>query len=149
MALINNKFNFTLTDDTDSDPVIDQVVNFTDNAGDTYTTTVKKIVAGSADTWTEETETELMDLSGQSKKPNYLVIQCDNPIYIWLGRTPARDGGVPDLIDTTVTPELRIERLMVVSAPASGSTNKIYAINPSRVDGENKTAVITITYIYA
>lgn len=150
MALINSKFHFTLTDDQASNPSIDQQINFTDNTGDTYTTTVKKIAPGASPStdWKEDTETELMDLTTQAVRANYIIIQTDNPVYLFIGRTPARTADPVPLVDTAITPELRINRMMVISGPNSGSTYKIYAINPSREETDNLTATVTITYVY-
>jgi hypothetical protein len=153
MAVINNKFSFTLTDDAASDPIIDEVVNFTDNSGDTYFTKVKKLVPGdstTAPTWDLDTETTLLDLSSEGAliKAKYLVIQVDHPVYMWFGVAPTRD--VDGKVDITVSPEFRVDRLMVVSGPAgSGSVQKIYAINPDRDNSTtNFTVTVKLTVVY-
>ena len=146
MAIVVNKFRFTVTDDTASDPTIDEEINFTDNSGDTYATIVKTLTAGDEDTWEEETATALMDLSVEAERAKYLVITTNYPIYVWFGRTPEVAAGS---IDTAVSPETRIDRLLVLAGPVTtGSVLKIYAVNPSRADDTNLDAKVKITYVY-
>lgn len=153
MGLINSKFTFTFTDDEATDPVVTETVNFTDDSGDNYTSTRHKIPAGAETTWVETAsgdEVLLFDLSTlpSPQKAKYLVIQTINPIYVWFGKHPDRD--ITGNIDTTASPEIRIDKLMVVSGPANtGVTSKVYAINPSRAEDSNLTATVNVTYIYA
>lgn len=153
MGLVNNKFTFTFTDDDSSDPVVTETVNFTDNSGDNYTSTRHKIPAGSALTWQEEplaSEVTLLDLSTLSvpQKAKYLIIQTQNPMYIWFGKHPDRD--IDGNIDTTASPETRVDKLLVIAGPAStGVISKIYAINPSRAADSNLEVTANVTFVYA
>lgn len=152
MGLINNKFTYTFTDDDSTDPVITETVNFTDDSGDNYTSTRHKIEAGEAETWQEEplaSEVSLFDLSTLStpQRAKYIVIQTTSPIYVWFGKHPDRDGS--DDIDTTASPEVRIDKLMVLAGPTTtGATMKMYAINPSRAEDSNLTATVNVMFVY-
>jgi len=127
MGLVNQKYSITITDDFATDPVITQVVNFTESAYDNCDSKTVKILAGAEATWQEETPTLLFDYSTSVVPQNakYVMLVTDTPIYLWAGK-------IPEIVDGSIV-ETNFPKTIVKNFLAlSGSTPKIYAVNPSR-----------------
>lgn len=145
MALVNQKFTVTITDDFATDPVVNQTTNFTEDAYDNYEVNTVKIAAGAAASWDLDTPTLLFDFSTAPVPQNakYVMLVVDNPIYIWVGASPEITEG--EIIETTF-PKIAVKNFFVLS----GSTPKVYAVNPSRsADVSPVDANIKMVIVYA
>lgn len=146
MALITQKFTATVTDE--ADPTTVQEINFTDDAYQNYSviaTSLAPFNHVTYATWLNAPETLIFDATSLATQAGYVIIKTDNPIYLWVGRAPARtaDPGTP--IDETVTPKLVASRCFIVS----GGVTKVYALNPSKDnDTPPLTAHIKTTIVY-
>jgi hypothetical protein len=154
MAIVNQKYLMTVTDDTSTDPVVDVEVNFTDNSADNYSTATLTFTPGATGDLLLDVDRALIDLSADGKRFKYLSITVDNPLYVWVGRRPERVGGVPGVgqIDLAITPEIRVYKHWSMEGPTGGVSDKIYAINPSRASsfpgGTNLTVHVKVVYTY-
>ena len=144
-VLISNKFLGTVTDETDPETKIES--NFTENSYENYATATVTITPGSATSWVDDTESTVIDLSSAGRLARYIVLKSNAPAYLWLGRQPVRDidGHIIENISAGGFPKTGLNRLMVLD----GSTDRIYAINPSRTtDPTPLTVKIRVVYVY-
>ena len=136
MALIKQVLTTTVTDDLSTDPDITVESNFTEDTYDKYDVRTIKIEAGAAGSvWTTDSATTLIDLSASAEYAKYIIVTTDNPIYSWLGITPT----------VSTDTKFNISNVLVLS----GSTDKLFAVNPSRADDTSPVDCnIKVTYVY-
>jgi hypothetical protein len=144
MAIVNHKYRVTFTEDTDTYPSVDREINFTDSSTPIDDKDRIFIAPGSAATWDLDTPVKIFDVSApisgvapNGRKARYMLIEVTSPVYLWFENdpTPLNPG------DPITAIPIRIERMMMVEGPTSGSIQKIWAVNPSRTTDPNPVTV--------
>jgi len=146
MSIINHRFHVTFTEDTDAYPSVDREINFTDSSSSNDDKDRVFIPPGSNAVWTADTATKIFDVSAviatvapYGRRARYMLIEVSSPVYLWFENEPTGDP-------ITTTP-IRVERMMMIEGPTTGSVQKIWAVNPSRTDDATPiTAEIKLWY---
>lgn len=146
MSLVNHKYHVTFTEATETYPAVDREINFTDNSSTVDDKDKVFLPPGSNSSWTADTPSLILDVSTviptiapHGRKVKYLLIETDNPVYLWFGDDPTA-------APITATP-ICVSTMMMIQSPISGAFQKIWAVNPSRTtDTEPKTVSMKLYY---
>lgn len=144
MSIVNSKFHVTFTEDTESYPSVDREINFTDSTTKWDGKDKFYIKPGTNADWHSDDAITLLDITSADKRVKYFLLETDIPINVWFGTFPEHDG-----YGVITTPEIRVERMMMLEGPGSGAFDKLYVVNPARTagaGGTNQTASIKLYY---